>query len=221
MAEVAFRESSDFRLVVLAVDGTRLTPPLVAPCLALSVPVLLLLAFTVPDLVGVEDPEDVDVAGDFTRLNARGLGSYMLVRRPLVAAAFCAASSLTGLSHFTTLALGPRIFEVASLLPSLFSPLFLLPSFPCLVELGWLSSSKSPVLCLFGSPPAVDSRLAEESRPQSTLAEACKCGDIVPFVSGSTSISSLLLLRSLLKKLGSFAEILFDCFLLGLSAFLP
>lgn len=206
---------------MLAVDGTRLTPPLVAPGLALSVPVLLLLAFTVPDLVGVEDPEDVDVAGDFTRLNVRGLGSYMLVRRPLVAAAFCAASSLTGLSHFTTLALGPRIFEGASLLPSLFSPLFLLPSFPCLVELGWLSSSKSPVLCLFGSPPAVDSRLAEESRPQSTLAEACKCGDIVPFVSGSTSISSLLLLRSLLKKLGSFAEILFDCFLLGLSAFLP
>ena len=141
VSEVALSESCDLQLVVLAPDGTRLNSKPVAPTAAFPVPDVLLPAFAASALVGMEDLEEVDVAGDFTRLKTGGLGSYMLVRRPLVAAAFCAAPSSTGLSHFTTLALGPTTFANASefaaaaLLSSFFA-LFLLPSLPCLIELG-------------------------------------------------------------------------------------
>ena len=234
VAEVALRESCDLWLAVLPLDETRLNPTLVVPTVVFSVPAVLLPVFTTAALVGVEDLEDVDVAGDFTRLITGGLGSYMLVRRPLIAAAFCAVSSSTGLSHFTTLALGPTTFPIVSgfgigpLFTSFFSMSFLPPSLPCLIELGWISgapveSSKSPALRVFGSPPTSDSRLAEESIPKLTLAEGCRSGETESFTSGSVSAStfSLLLFRSLLKKFGSFAEILFDCFLEGLSAFVP
>lgn len=234
VAEVALRESCDLWLAVLALDETRLNPTLVAPTVVFSVSAVLLLVFTAAALVGVEDLEDADVAGDFTRLKTGGLGSYMLVRRPLVATAFCAVSSSTGLSHFTTLALGPTTFPIVSgfgvgpLFTSFFSLSLLLPSLPCLVELGWISgapaeSSKSPALRVFGSPPTSDCRPAGESRPKSTLAEGCISGETESFVSGSVPASkpSLLLFRSLLRKFGSFAEILFDCFLEGLSTLLP
>lgn len=141
VSEVALSESCDLQLVVLAPDGTRLNSKPIAPTAAFPTPDALLPAFAASALVGVEDLEEVDVAGDFTRLKTGGLGSYMLVRRPLVAAAFCAAPSSTGLSHFTTLALGPTTFDNASefaaaaLLSSFFA-LFLLPSLRCLTELG-------------------------------------------------------------------------------------
>ena len=90
VAEATLRESCDLRLELLAVDGVRLTdaPPVVAPTVVFFVSAVLLLVFAAAAFVDVGDVADADVPGDFTRLNAGALGSYMLVRRPLAATSF-------------------------------------------------------------------------------------------------------------------------------------
>ena len=114
-------------------------------------------------------------------------------------------------------------FRVASLVSFFSLVLFLLPSLPCSVEAGWIpstpvvESSKSSALCVFDSPPRLDSLLAWRSRPDSMLPDRGTVG----YSTVLASKSSLLLFRSLLRKFGSFAESFRECFLEGLTISLP